>query len=431
MVSHVCPYPPVHGNRTRFLALLRWLRQAGYRTTFILQPLDVDDKSGLSSLAAMVDRLEVIQPYALQTRIIRRSRRLCSDLAHALLPTKFTGALRRLLSMPTLGARTIEKDAWGSGDVGGDGHIDRWCWDTTCRVVRRAVRRDRPIAVLTEYALLSRALVNLPTLKLIDTVEVFFRNRERFQTDGLAAPFVCSPESEKMALARADALIAIQRNDAEALRALFPATRVITVSHTHPQSSRRPEHLASDTVLYVGSSNPFNVHGLQKFLEQAWASIVASVPAATLRIVGSVPPVNGTHPGRVLHVGRVSDRQLASEYQSAHVVINPQIAGTGLKIKCVEALSAGCPVVMNNAGADGLEDGAGWAFLQAEDWPEFASHVVHLMRDDTYRATIEAGAQRFASSLFSEEAAFSQLAVVLRDQQQRRAGALATNGQSQ
>ena len=32
----------------------------------------------------------------------------------------------------------------------------------------------------------------------------------------------------------------------------------------------------------------------------------------------------------------MSDEALACEYQTAHVVINPQVAGTGLKIKCVE-----------------------------------------------------------------------------------------------
>jgi glycosyltransferase involved in cell wall biosynthesis len=421
VVSQLCPFPAVHGNRTRFLALLQWVRAAGYRITFILQPLDVDDKSGIAHLTEIVDRLEVVEPYDLATRSVRKARRVCSRLGRALLPGVLVRFLRRLLPKLAPDTPTVAKETWGSGDVGGDGHIDRWCWTRTCRVVQRVVRRDRPVAVLTEYALLSRTLVGLPVLKVIDTVEVFFRNRERFKMDGLTAPFVCTPESERLALSRADILVAIQKNDAVALRTLFPDKRVITVSHTYPQLRRRPDRLVPGTVLYVGSSNPFNVHGLQAFLTEAWGDIVARVPGATMRIVGSVPRTDGTHPDCVIHVGRVSDQDLAAESQTAHVVINPQVAGTGLKIKCVEALSAGCPIVMNSAGADGLEDGAGSAFLVAKNWPEFAAHVARIMCDETYRLTIESAASRFASGLFSQEAVFSELAGVLRDEHQRAA----------
>jgi glycosyltransferase involved in cell wall biosynthesis len=417
VVSHICPFPAVHGNRTRLLALLHWLRQAGYSITFILQPLDVEEKSGLSHLAELVDRLEVSKPYGRATCAVRRVRRICSRFARAVMPRPLVAALRRSVPKSVLESPTVAKDTWGSGDVGGDGHIDRWCWVSTCRIVQRAVRRDRPLAVLTEYALLSKCLLDLPgsPLKVIDTVEVFFRNRERFNAEGLAAPFVCTSDSEQTALSRANVLIAIQENDARSLRALFPATRVITVSHTYPQQSRQPGRLVPGTILYVGSSNPFNVHGLRLFLDEAWGAIVARIPGATLRIVGSVPPVPGPHLERVIYVGRVSDQELAAEYQDAHVVINPQIAGTGLKIKCVEALSAGCALVMNSAGADGLEAGAGSAFLLAQNWSDFAGHVVRLLLDDPYRLSIEAGANRFAAKLFSQESVFSDLAAVLQD----------------
>ena len=416
-MSHICPFPAVHGNRTRLLTLLHWLRQAGYSITFILQPLDVDDKSGLSKLAEVVDRLEVTKPDGLVTHTVKHVRRVCSRLARAVLPRSLVTALRRKAAKPVLESPTAAKDTWGTADVPVDGHIDRWCWASTCRIVQRAVRRDRPLAVFTEYALLSKCLLNLPgsPLKVIDTVELFFRDGERVNADSPAAPFVCTPDSEQTALSRADVLVAIQENDARSLRALFPATRVITVSHTHPQLSRPPGRLVPGTILYVGSSNPFNVHGLRLFMDEAWGAIVARVPGVTLRIVGSVPPVSGPHLERVTHVGRVSDQDLAAQYQDAHVVINPQIAGTGLKIKCVEALSVGCALVMNSAGADGLEAGAGSAFLLANNWSDFAGHVVRLLLDDPYRLSIEAGANRFATKLFSQQSVFSDLAEVLRD----------------
>jgi glycosyltransferase involved in cell wall biosynthesis len=281
--------------------------------------------------------------------------------------------------------------------------------------VERVIRRDHPLAVLAEYALLTKSFERVPShvLKVIDTVEVFFRNQERFATPGLVAPRVCSPESEVLALGRADLLIGIQRNDTQQLRDLFPRARVITVPHAYQQLPRHPGGPTRGSVLYVGSSNPFNVHGLREFIARAWPAIVARVPSATLRVIGSVPLDSHTDTDRVLHVGIVGDAELAREYQAAHVVVNPQLAGTGLKIKCVEALSAGCPLVTNRAGADGLEDGEGVAFLVSGDWHQFADHVVRLLTDDQMRLALEAQARAFAERMFSPDAVFSELASAL------------------
>ena len=369
VVAHMCPFPMVHGNRRRFVSLLSWLKSHGFSVTFVLQPLDVDGPDGVADLRKVVDRLEIVPgPHAPSGL-----RAMAARLARRWLPRRLANGLRDLVTS-TRPPTTDVKGVWGTGDVGGDGHIDGWCWPTTCQAVRRVVRRDRPVAVITEYALLSKCLEEVPSpiLRVTDTTELFFRNPERFHVEGLTAPFVCTPESERAALDRADVLVAIQRNDAQALRELIPGKEIITAPHTYPEGRPRSGSPRAGTVLYVGSANPFNLHGLRQFLKDAWEPILTRVPDATLRVVGSVAATEDARSlgGRqVVYIGRVSDDELAHEYQTAHVVINPQVAGTGLKIKCVEALTSGCPLVMNAAGADGLEEGSGVAFLLAKDWP--------------------------------------------------------------
>jgi hypothetical protein len=110
-------------------------------------------------------------------------------------------------------------------------------------------------------------------------------------------------------------------------------------------------------VLYVASSNPYNRHGLTMFLDHAWPAVLRARSDARLHVVGGVAaPDQPSIPGEVIH-GYVDDEVLTGLYATASVVINPQVSGTVLKTKCVEALSAGCAVVMNQAGADG--DGGG------------------------------------------------------------------------
>lgn len=414
VVSHLCPFPSVHGNRTRLVGLLEWLRHKQFAVTFVLQPVEVEDPRGLGQLARLVDRLEIVQPHGPVSRMLAQMKQTAGSIARAVLPGRLDARLRKT----TRGVRWVQWQARRNETTETDrnnGHIDDWCWPTTCAVVRHAVARDKPIAVVAEYALFSKCLEGLPhdVLKVIDTVEVFLRNADRFQVEGLEVPLVCTPASEKAALGRADVLVAIQRNDARVLQELFPRTKVITVSHSHRQPPRRPSGPAAGTILYVGSSNPYNVHGLRQFLQHAWPSIATLVPQATLRIVGSVPALHPVEETRIVRLGRVTDEQLVQEYQRANVVINPQVAGTGLKIKCVEALSAGCPLVTNEAGADGLEEGASAAFLLAKDWSEFAKHVTSILTDDTLRRELEAGARSFADKMFTAEVTFSELAQVL------------------
>jgi glycosyltransferase involved in cell wall biosynthesis len=272
------------------------------------------------------------------------------------------------------------------------------------------------MAVISEYMFLSRVFEKLPlaTLKLVDTIEVFHRNLERNEATGLRVPFVCTAVAEKAALARADVLIAIQKNDAQHLRQLLPEKRVITVSHSYVSPVRRAASPTPGVVLYVGSPNPFNRQGLEQFLLHAWPQILGAIPEAAFHVVGQFSDLDCADHPRVFFLGRVSDEQLAVEYQEAHVVVNPQVAGTGLKIKCAEALSAGCPVVMNAAGADGLEDGAGTAFLLAHDWCEFAAHVVLLLNDEVVRRQVEQAAVQFAAHMFSSTSVFEELDTVLR-----------------
>jgi len=386
VIAHVCPFPKNKGNAARLLCFLEWLRSKGWRLTFVLQPLDVDYPQFIPQLTSVVDELIVVPKDDFVERMHRAmslpariGRRLLSTLLPSRRPTNYTD-------------------------------VDAQCWPATIRAVSATARRRRPDMVLSEYAFFSRCFASLPqsTIRVIDTVEVFSRNTEQFAATGVAANLVSSRQSESMVLGRADVVLAIQRDDADFLRDLVPTKRVITVGHVYPEARPRVASPRRGVVLYVGSSNQYNRHGLELFANDAWPSIRKAYPHAELHIVGEARPSGSANHEGVRFLGRVNDEELAECYQTAHVVINPQVAGTGLKIKCVEALSAGCPLVVNDAGADGLRDGAGKAFLVADNWDQFVEHVVTLLRNDAVRLRLESEARRFAVQRFSRAAVFGE-----------------------
>lgn len=393
VIAHVCPLPKNKGNSARLLCLLDWLRAKGFRLTFVLQPLHVDYPESISELRTVVDELIVVPP---ETRLQRIRRRLASPIR--------TG--QRALSIVLPAKR--ERGATASQRYV---DLDALCWPTTMRAVASAARRWPPALVVSEFAFFTRCFDTVPAsaLKVVDTHEVFSRNTEQFQAAGVSATLMATRESERRALERADLVLAIQRDDAEYLKTLVPTKPVITVGHAYPEAHARSASPRRGVVMYVGSSNQYNRHGLEMFTASAWPRIREKYPEAMLDVVGEVGLSRGGSDAGIRFVGRVDDEELARLYQTAHVVVNPQVVGTGLKIKCVEALSAGCPLVVNRAGADGLRDGAGKAFLVADNWEQFAEHVVMLLRNDTVRLRLEAEAGRFAAERFSRSAVFAEL----------------------
>ena len=67
----------------------------------------------------------------------------------------------------------------------------------------------------------------------------------------------------------------------------------------------------------------------------------------------------------------------------ARVVINPTVAGTGLKIKTVEAIAHLVPVVGWPHGRDGLSEPLGQFVHESQDWIDFADAVVLALRRET------------------------------------------------
>ena len=381
VVGHFCPIPPTHGNRRRLLAFFAWLRTRGWRVVFVFQPTNIDDPSCLLELAKVVDRCIVTSPPSLSW-------------------SSFVAKLPVLWRLNRL--------SWGADDV------ERVCWTTTTAAVRDAVRLYDPLVVISEYAFFTRVFPSLPArvLKVVDTMEVFQRDAAERRRAGFPTEF--SAKSETRALNRADVLIAIQKHDARALLAVAPTKCVVTVEHYSVDLLPRSPQVDTGVILYVASSNEYNRHGLAMFLAHAWQPILDAYPEATLHVIGSLTQDSVGAREAVVFEGMVADtRELGRRYASAHLVVNPQVSGTGLKIKSVEAISAGCAVVMNAAGADGIEEGIGRAFLVAADWKEFARHVLRILTDDAFRLELERGASLFAVQRFSADRVFREFAAVL------------------
>jgi O-antigen biosynthesis protein len=129
----------------------------------------------------------------------------------------------------------------------------------------------------------------------------------------------------------------------------------------------------------AGPDSP-NADGLVWFCDEVLPYVLEDMPWFRLRVTGGNPParirrLSGPHVELLGHV-----RDLRAVYASARAAIIPLRFGAGVKIKSLEAIRSGVPIVATRIGAEGIE--APSVVLEAtDDAEQFASRILALLRD--------------------------------------------------
>lgn len=275
--------------------------------------------------------------------------------------------------------------------------IDEWFTPLVSRHLIKIKEALSPDIVLVEYVFLSKAFeyFSASTYKVLDTHDIFGDRHKMYSQRGLRYGwFYTSRREEKKALDRADTVIAIQDKEAEYFRALT-SREVITVGHIAAAIDtdvNANDAASADRLLFVGSGNNINVQAVGWFLDNVWGILHARFPDLTFDVVGGCADHVKTA-ANVHLIGPVDD--LAAFYRRAAVVVNPVQFGTGLKIKSIEALAAGRPLVTTSAGAAGLEKWSNEAYLVADDPAQFVDAVTGLLETAELRNRFSARARTF------------------------------------
>jgi glycosyltransferase involved in cell wall biosynthesis len=372
-VSHFVPVPPRAGNERRLLHLVRWLNARGFDVVLVV------NARRLRSTAADVRQLRnevralvlVGQPGGRGLRLPWPAPQLLGRAQHLV-----SYAHSRL--RPRSPLERIEDD---------------FCPPSLLRALDVVVRRWQPQVMLAEYAFMTRCFRSAPpgVLKIVDTHDLFSTRHENVVAHGIADPLAIGRADETRLLRRADLVVVIQDHERRQVEAMAPGLAVVTVGFDAELAPRSTGGRVRGRVLLVGSDNAVNARGLRDFLALAWPAVRAAQPHATLHVAGGVGRHRVATPG-VEWLGVVPD--LTAEYAACEVVINPSIAGSGLKIKSVEALAQRRPLVAWPNGVAGLEDEAP-PFVVARDWSDFAAQVVALLGDASSRVALERRFDRY------------------------------------
>ncbi|OKH40342.1 hypothetical protein NIES2101_35030 [Calothrix sp. HK-06] len=291
--------------------------------------------------------------------------------------------------------------------------IDDWYDDSINKFLVKLQKQVKFDVVIVEYVFFSKALKYFAkgVLKIIDTHDIFANRQEMYQKNGLEYFwYSTTAKHEAKGLRRADLIIAIQQEEEEYFKSIVEK-RVITVGHT--VSLRRPEKKLTKpnlNILYIASNNENNIHGISYFISEVLPKLRAKLPDVQLLIGGKISEVIKYVDG-CINLGYIDN--LDEVYNTADIVINPILFGTGLKVKSIEALGQSKVLVTTLEGAKGLEAGANKAFLIAKDADEFTHYLIEVFTNPTLFSNLSKNAYAFAK-IYNQEV-FKPLENILKD----------------
>ena len=198
--------------------------------------------------------------------------------------------------------------------------------------------------------------------------------------------------------ARFDRNIAVSAVDRALLRGLAPDLEIDVLANGVDTAALRPlpPPDRKRSLIFVGTLNYKPCVDAVLWLAQEVLPILRRRrPDLELWIVGKLPPpeVEALAGPGVFVTGYVED--LTPYYQRSAVAVVPLRAGGGSRLKILEAMALGRPVVSTAVGAEGLEVTAEQNILLAESAEAFAVSVERLLNDDDLWRSIVQRAREF------------------------------------
>jgi glycosyltransferase involved in cell wall biosynthesis len=199
-------------------------------------------------------------------------------------------------------------------------------------------------------------------------------------------------------------IYSVSETDAGAIHALSGASNVVVLPIVVDMDALpHIERLTADPeILFVGGLHwPPNADAVRFFVREILPLVRRRAPSARLTVVGRDPGPTSSQLGPlegVRFVGHVHD--VEPFFQSSRVMVTPIRSGSGMRVKILDALARGLPVVTTRIGCEGIAVSDGHEALVADAPDAFADHVVRVLQDDRLATAMADAGRRLARARY-------------------------------
>lgn len=217
-------------------------------------------------------------------------------------------------------------------------------------------------AVYLQYM---QPLINSPATKIIISVhdlifQSFLRQAEKNYILGIEAAKLF--QYERNLYSAAKEIWVLSQKDRDILTSLFAIaeTKILVnppkINKFFSQIKRHPAKIEHKSLLFwAAMDRPENEQAILNFVNKCFRYLLEKDPNFKLYIVGAKPSakVSGLASQQIIVTGFVEDP--TPYFEQVQIGIVPLLEGAGIKLKTLEMLAAGLPVIATTIGAEGVD----------------------------------------------------------------------------
>lgn len=214
-------------------------------------------------------------------------------------------------------------------------------------------------------------------------------------------------EFEDSSLNSYDLLVPITERDAATYKGLGnrKPVKVISTGISEQNFKNSNENFSRKKLFFIGALDWIpNQEGLIWFMEGIWKKLINSFSDLEFHVAGRNAPgwfkKQCIENGLIFH-GEVED---AHEFMDAnHIMIVPLFAGSGMRIKIIEAMARSKVVVTTSIGAEGLGVENDSHIIIGNNEDEFISGITRLIKEDEFFGKIQENAFVYTQHNFNNK----------------------------
>ncbi|MGG7178111.1 glycosyltransferase [Clostridium paraputrificum] len=287
------------------------------------------------------------------------------------------------------------------------------------RIFNEVVLKEKPDVIWIEMIRLAYLISDNKNIidgnmhTVVDTLDVMHERCKLFSINNQKSWVNISEEEERKVLDIFDTVVAIQDTDKKKFEKMLNKNNVITVLHK-PKVEKLPFRVSDRiNITYIAAGNISNVDSIKGFINSVWNKLYLKFgDKIRLNIYGKVSEyLDDVNEAGVSIKGFAEN--LRDVYCESDIIINPVLFGSGLKIKNVEAICYGKPLVTTSIGAEGIETGVNKGFILADDIDDQYIYMERLIIDDKFREKISNEAYLYSLNKFNTKNIYSELREIL------------------
>lgn len=383
------PWPTTSGGKTRQYQMLRSLAARGHRITLLMQTKQPIDATERAVLEPLLERL---------IELPRRPLRSLRTLVAALLsPTPLLASINGLNPELETTFDSLLADHW---DIVQIEH------SYTFQPYEAALRRHSQAFVLTEHNV--ESALGAATYDRLPRWALFFVRFDQWRYR----------RWERRVLSQASRLVAVTKTDATTLSQIAgqPVAVVVNGVDCDYFAAVRPS-AASQRILFLGNYEYApNLDAVEWALTEILPTLWKRHPEARFCVCGYALPASWAKrwpDPRIEWRGFVSD--LPALQAECSVFLAPLRHGGGSKLKVLEAMAAGLPLVSTPQGVSGLAVEAGTHYLCGDDAQNLAEGIAQLLDLPATGTRIAEHGRTYVREMHDWSVAASQLEAVYAD----------------